>query len=276
MASADDPDRVVVHYFIDEAGDPRLFGRRRVSVVGDEGVSNYFILGKLEVDDPATLSRELESLKAALLADPYFKNVPSMQPEEKKTAVFFHACDDLPEVRYQVLKLLSRQSVAFYAVIRDKRRIIEQVRAQNQADPTYWYKENNLYDELVRHLFKGRFHRGDHFEIYFAKRGKSNRTAALEMALEQAREIYERDWGVRSDTSIAIRSTLSRRSTGLQAVDYFLWSLQRLYEKKEERFWETVSPKVKLVYDMDDTRFAAYGIYYTPAKPLTRMARAKK
>ena len=276
MSSIHDPDPILVYYFIDEAGDPLLFGRRRVSVVGDTGVSNYFILGKLEVDDPNTLNRELESLRAALLLDPYFTNVPSMRPDAAKTATYFHACDDLPEVRYQVLKLLAQQSVAFYAVVRDKRRIVEQVRAQNQADPGYWYKENDLYDELVRHLFKARFHRGDHFEICFAKRGRGNRTAALEMALEQARRIYERDWGVSTRTSIAIQSCLSRTNTGLQAVDYFLWALQRLYEKNEDRFWETVGPKVKLVYDMDATRHTAYGVYYTPEKPLTLAARAKK
>jgi hypothetical protein len=276
MATADDSDRVVIRYFVDEAGDPRLFGHRRVVVVGNEGVSQYFILGKLEVDDPAALARDFNALRAGLLADPYFKDVPSMQAERKKTAVMFHAKDDLPEVRYQGLKLLGRHDVALYAVVRDKRRVVEHVRARNKADETYWYKENDLYDELVRHLFKGRFHRGDHFEILFAKRGKSDRTTALKLALEQAREIYERDWGVTSHTSVAIRAGLSRASAALQAVDYFLWVLQRLYEREEDRFWETIRSKVKLVYDVDDTRDAPYGVYYTPKKPLTLAARAKK
>ena len=52
MASAGDPDRVVIHYFVDEAGTPTLFRRCRESIVGQEGCSNYFILGKLEVDEP--------------------------------------------------------------------------------------------------------------------------------------------------------------------------------------------------------------------------------
>lgn len=271
-----DSDRVVIRYFVDEAGDPRLFARRRVSVVGREGVSKHFILGKLEVNDPAGLERDLEALRAELLADPYFKDVPSMQPEAKKTAVAFHAKNDLPEVRYQVLKLLGRQQVAFYAVVRDKQRVVEQVRARNEADETYWYKENDLYDELVRHLFRGRFHRGDHFEVLFAKRGKRDRTAALMLALEQAREFYERDWGVSSHTTVAVDGKISRESAGLQAVDYFLWALQRLYERDEDRFWESVWPKVKLVYDIDDTRSAPFGVYYTANKPLTLAARAKK
>ena len=88
----------------------------------------------------------------------------------------FHAKDDLPEVRYRVLKLLAQQAVSFYAVVRDKQRCWPRSLARNEADDRYWYRENELYDELVAHLFKSRFHRGDHFEICFARRGKSDRT----------------------------------------------------------------------------------------------------
>jgi hypothetical protein len=50
----------------------------------------------------------------------------------------------------------------------------------------------------------------------------------------------------------------------------------RLYEKGEDRFWEVVRSQAKLVYDVDDTRTSAHGVYYTPSSPLTVVARAKK
>ena len=49
-----------------------------------------------------------------------------------------------------------------------------------------------------------------------------------------------------------------------------------LYEQGEDRYWETVRPRVKVVYDRDDTRTTSYGVYYTAEKPLTLAARAKK
>jgi hypothetical protein len=52
--------------------------------------------------------------------------------------------------------------------------------------------------------------------------------------------------------------------------------LQRLYEQDEDRYWETIRSRVKVVYDRDDTRATSYGVYYTPENPLTRAARAKK
>lgn len=58
----------------------------------------------------------------------------------------------------------------------------------------------------------------------------------------------------------------------MQAVDYFLWALQRLYERHEERYVEYLWPKFRLVQDVDDTRVAKYGVYYTKKKPLTAAA----
>lgn len=50
-----------LHSFVDEAGDPILFGKKRGSgsIVGNEGCSQYFIMGKLEVYDPDHFSTEL-------------------------------------------------------------------------------------------------------------------------------------------------------------------------------------------------------------------------
>lgn len=271
-----DPENTIVYYFVDEAGTPTLFGKRRKSIVDKPGASVYFMLGALYVADPVGLKKELSELRASLLANPYFKDVPSMQPTGGKTALFFHAKDDLPEIRFQVFQLLMQQDVAFYAVIRDKHRLVEEVRARNRADADYWYRENELYDELASQLFKSRFHEADEFRICFATRGSSDRTAALQIAIQHARESYERNFGIRTTAAVTVTAALSKMEAGLQAADYFLWALQRLYEREEDRYWEFVRPKAKLVYDMDDTRQNRYGVYYTPTQPLTKDTRAKK
>ncbi len=146
---SDESEKVVVDYFIDEAGDPVLFGKRKV-IVGTQS-SRYFILGKLEIDDPAGVGEALQTLRNQLLADPYFNSAPSMQPEDGKTAVVFHAKDDLPEVRDRVFHLLAEHDLHFSAVIRDKMWLVEQVQARNVAEPKYRYNENEIYDELVSH-----------------------------------------------------------------------------------------------------------------------------
>ena len=86
------------HYFVDEAGDPNLFKRRGKPIVGKDGCSKFFMLGVADVAEPIAIAKELSELRTRLLADPYFKGVPSFDPARRKTALMFHARDDLPEV----------------------------------------------------------------------------------------------------------------------------------------------------------------------------------
>src|SRR5438445_12605051 len=87
---------------------------------------------------------------------------------------------------------------------------------------------------------------------------------------------YEQNFGVKPKHTMNVTSSSPKQHPGLQAVDYFLWALQRFYEKEEDRFWRFVWPKVRAVHDLDDTREHSFGQIYTPEKPLTREACAKK
>jgi hypothetical protein len=59
--------------FVDEAGDPVLFARNGRINVGRSACPKF-------------------------LADPYFKGLPSFDPQRRRTAVHFYAKDDSPEV----------------------------------------------------------------------------------------------------------------------------------------------------------------------------------
>ena len=109
------------NYYVDEGGDSTLFASRGRLLVGTPGCSRFFMLGLLDLADPAGLEASLRELRVRLLTDPYFKNVPSMQPEAGKTALAFHAKDDLPEVRREVFSLLRASTgLRFFAVVTDK------------------------------------------------------------------------------------------------------------------------------------------------------------
>ena len=169
------------HYFVDEGGDGVLFSRNGKGLVGTEGCSRFFILGLLDVPDPEALNDHFDELREQLLHDSYFRGVPSMQPEERKTALAFHAKDDLPEVRRDVFRILwATEGLRFFAVV---------------AEP--------------------------------------------------------------------------KEHAGLQAVDYFFWALQRLYERDEERYLVYLWDAFRLVHDIDDTRESTDGGYYTQKNPLT-------
>ncbi|MDB6030909.1 MAG: hypothetical protein JWM16_1247 [Verrucomicrobiales bacterium] len=260
------------YYFVDEAGDPTLFGSRGKVLVGADGCSRFFILGLVDVEDPSKLSEDLAALGAQLLGDPYFKDVPSMKPEAHKTALLFHAKDDLPEVRREVFKLLLQHKVRFSGIVRDKLRVLAYVRRRNETDPNYRYNPNELYDFLVRRLFKERLHTHGSYRICFARRGTSDRTSALTHALETARQEFAIKQAISANAPIEVVPASPVREPGLQAVDYFLWALQRTFERHEDRFLQLLWPQCSLVVDADDTRAKGYGAYYTKQKPLTAAA----
>ena len=268
MTSEPETPKSRLHYFVDEAGDPTLFNRKGRVIVGDAGCSRYFILGKLDIEEPQSLDGELASLRADLLADPYFKGVPSMQPKANKTALAFHAKDDVAEVRREVYRLLLKARLRFYAVVRDKLHLASYVQQQNARDPRYRYSQNEQYDLLVSELFAKLHHMADQVHICFAKRGTKPRNDAFRRALEQAGEAFARGFGFQHPAVNEVMSSTPQHCPGLQAADYYLWALQRFYERREDRFLELIWPQVGEIHDLDRLDQGRRGVFYTKQKPL--------
>ena len=259
------------HYFVDEAGDPTLFSRRgRHALIGKPGCSRFFILGVADIPPESEVIQELTTLRDNFLSDPYFQGVPSMQSRARKTALAFHAKDDLPEVRRDVFSVIRKHpELKFHAVVKDKKAVLRYVQERNEVNKDYRYHPNELYDYLIRRLFKNMLHKDDQYQIIFAKRWTSTRTEALRKALQDARDRFSSQWGVKTDSTIEVIEKSLIQSVGLQATDYFLWALQRYYEKKEERFLTYIWPSVSLIQDIDDRRRNVYGEYYSQSNPLT-------
>lgn len=257
-----------LHFFVDEAGDPALFSAKGRILVGEEGCSQTFILGKLDVADPMALDAALEQLRADLLADPYFRRVPSMQLERRKTACAFHAKDDVAEVRREVYKLLCDFDVRFYGVVRRKEALVAYVQQRNEREPAYRYRGDELYDTLVEELFRRYHPLTDQLNICFAKRGNKSRTHAFRTAIERAEARFEMEYGVRRSADVSILASTPPQSAGLQAVDYCLWALQRHYERGEDRYIELIWDKVVEIEDMDRVEGGRKGVVYNKKRPL--------
>ncbi|MCA9288689.1 MAG: DUF3800 domain-containing protein, partial [Phycisphaerales bacterium] len=255
------------HYFVDEAGDLTLFNKRGAVLLGRDGVSRTFMVGVALVPDPPAARAALDALRSSLLADPYFRNVPSMQAQGGKTALCFHAKNDLPEVRREVFRLLPTLGIQVQVAIRRKTELVAEARlAQRRGDKL---RADDCYDDLVKRLFKNLLHQGEHNEITFARRGKSDRQAALQTAIAKARRNFNAAWNADTAAPTNIRSSVPSQDAGLQAIDFYLWALQRLLETGEDRFFELLKPAFRLVMDLDDTRARPYGRWYSARDPLT-------
>lgn len=227
-----------------------------------------FMVGVAYVPSPELAGEYLAGLRRELLDDPYFAGVPSMRPSAKRTALCFHACKDPPEVRYHVFKMLPRLKAKVQVAIRRKTEVAQEARLLFRRHGARLLP-NAVYDDLVKRLFKGLLHKADQNQITFARRGKTDRHEALHQAIERAKANFELAYEKPSDRPTLIRSASPHEFIGLQVVDYYLWALQRLYERGEARFFDMLAPQYRLIMDLDDKRNHEYGEWYSDSSPLS-------
>lgn len=229
------------HFFVDEAGDPTFYDQRGNLIVGNPGCSKIFLLGFIETKNPQVIREAVLNLQKEVVSDRYFQSFPSLA----KTAVAFHAKDDVPEIRYLFFKLISKLDFKAHFVVARKEEFIFRFRFNG--------KENAFYDDLVSRLFENVLHKYDQNHIYFAKRGSRERQAPLMLALQNGLARFESKWNTAVNTAINIQAQTPKGEPCLSVVDYMNWSIFRAFTTGEMRYYQTVEEKVSLVVDLYDT-----------------------
>ena len=252
-----------VTYYVDEAGDGVLFGPRGRNRLADKDAPRFFMLGMVCCAADQEIDHQLTVLRTELLKNPLYESIPSMRPEARKTAHTFHAKDDHPEIRSKVFELLTTLDFKFFAVIKDMSVVRDYVDRRNRMESTYRYHPNELYDLLVRMLFKQRLHQAMHYRVVFARRGKSDRTESLMRQLEHARKRFLDEHKIEKSATLEIIPSHPWEQSCLQVADYCLWALQRCYERYESRFLRALWPKVSLIHDVDDKSKTEHGAYFS-------------
>lgn len=263
-------EKKIRNYYVDESGDLTLFNKKGKIIIGKNGVSRIFMIGLVYFENTTDVKNKLDELRQSLLADERYKNIPSMQPEARKTALYFHAKNDHPEVRKQVFKFLPQLNSKVLIVIRRKYELAKaaQLLAQ-QTNNKVKLQNHDLYDDLVTRLFKNMLHQADENKIIFARLGKSERREALANAIRKAKANFERQWQKGHDVPTTIEVAPSSQEAGLQVIDYYLWALQRMYEKSDDSFFLPLINNYSMIMDLDDTRNNNYGEWYSRKNPLT-------
>lgn len=227
-------------FFVDESGDPTFYDRKGNLIVGQEGCSPLLLLGFVETSDPQALRKAILGLQHEIVHDPYFQGVPSLA----KTRLAFHAKDDLPEIRFQVYKLLAK--LDFKAQFIVARKVERVFRTSFDAN------ETKFYDHLVSALFKNVLHRFTENHIYFAKRGSRNRQQPFSDAIQRGLREFEELWNVKVNTKVFAQAHRPAGEPCLSVVDYMNWAVYRAFTTGEMRYYRTIEEKVSLLVDLYD------------------------
>ncbi len=259
------------YFFVDETGDLSRFDKKGRSVLGQKGVSKTFMLGVLEIeDDLGLVIKSFENLRQDLITDPCLVKIPSLE----KTKLYFHAKDDCSAVRREIFKLLKSLNVRVRVIVKRKKELIEESMAAFKYNGVK-ISEKDIYKSLVSRLFKPILHKNSENNILFASRGKTFNNDSLTDALEQAKKNCYFSWGIQNENLININHDFPSKHIGLQIIDYYLWALSRFYEQEDDSFLKVLEDKYSLIWDVDDTRDKAYGVYYTKKNKIN-LAKIKK
>ncbi len=253
------------HRFLDEAGDTAFYGKGKVPIIGLQGVSKCFVLGILKVKEPLEpVRRRVIELQQAIAADPYYKDIPSIQRKINDHGYYLHATDDVPEVRKQAFEFIASLKCSFEAVV--ARKIIGIYERQHGG------RDEVFYADLLSHLLKNKLEKYDRLVLNIAARGTSTSMTNLTQGLAIARQRFAaKNLKEAADNVIHFNVQNPTTEPLLNVADYFCWSVQRVFERGETRYYDFVSDKVSVVVDLyDQSSYANYGNYYGPRRKLTK------
>jgi len=260
----DKKNKIATHRFLDEAGDTTIYGKGRTCAIGSNGVSNCFIIGMVKFKEKLEPLREkIIELQNLIANDPYFK-VPSIDKKKEGSGYYLHATDDLPEVRKMFFDFIKTIDCSFEAVVSTKS--IEKFESKYQG------KEQFYYADLLSHLLKNKLtQKEDKLVLHISGRGKSTKNSNLEFALAKAKERFTKKHQTNEiTTNVVFNIEYPTQEPLLNVADYFCWSIQRIFEKGETRYYDFIKEKVSLVIDLDDTeKYVGFRNYYSPKNPLT-------
>ena len=239
------------YLFIDECGDPNLYGRHRLPLAGTPGYQPLLMLGTLSTTNRKQLRAAVLGFQRELLADPLYNSIYSV----RQPGWFLHARADHADVRARFFDFLRRlPGFAINVVIARKKPVIFARKHNN--NPTEFY-----YD-LLHQLLRGRLAQQavPVSHIYLAQRGRDN-TDRFQAAVAQAlsHQVAGPDLAL---IPPVCQPVLSKECPELSVVDYCLWALQRYVLKNEIRFLAAMEAKFDLIVDLyDDQQKGGRGVY---------------
>lgn len=252
------------HRFLDEAGDTTFYGKGRIPIIGTDGVSNTFILGMVNFKEPLPpIRNRIKELQKSIESNEYYNSVKSVMKRIDKGGFYFHAKDDIPEIRKEYFDFILGINCSFQAIV--GRKII------SLFENTHNGKDTDFYADMLSHLIKDKFEKYPKLVLNIAERANSTAINNLEKGLEKAKKRFisnNPDKPIISQISFNVHKY--QNEPLLSIADYLCWVVQRVFERGEIRYYNYMMEKISLVVDLYDKKsYNNSKNYYTKNNQLT-------
>lgn len=250
MSNTDEPSSakpVSSHRFLDEAGDTTFYGKGRVPIIGAAGVSLSFAIGMVKFKgDLDAVRASIREMQGTVVADDYLKAIPSVAKKAAGRGFYFHATDDPPEVRERFFKFIRAIDCTCEVMVARK--------IPSMFALKHHHREAEFYADVLSHLLKNKLKLGEKIVLNIAERGASTRNANLQLALTKAVERFEKKWSADEISSLVVFNVQNHHTEPLLNVaDYLCWSVQRVFERGETRYYDFLGDQIRLVVDLYDS-----------------------
>lgn len=253
------------HRFLDEVGDTTFFAKDKQVSIGEPGVSLSFGIGMAKINAPlADVRAEVVSLQNEIANDKYLNVIPSVKRKVNQGGFFFHASDDPPEVRQIFYRYLKGLDCSLEIVI--ARKILDIFAKKHN------HKEAEFYADVLSHLIKNKLHMGGKLVLNVSCRANSTSNKNLATSLDKAivRVNHKREQLGDVQTEVVFNVQNHRTEPLLNVADYLCWSVQRVFERGETRYYDFLGDRVKLVVDIyDSDNYEGSKNYYRGKRRLT-------
>ena len=259
------------HRFLDEAGDTVILGKGGVPALGQPGVSLAFGIGMVKFSEEAEPVRQrIRDLEREIEGDKYLNRIPSIAGQIARDGYNLHAKDDPPEVREKFYRLIQGMNCSLEMMV--ARKIPALFAKKHGAN------ESEFYADVLSHLLKNKLKLGEKLVLNIAARGNSTKNTNLERALQKATARFLKLHEVEEIRSQVVFNLQTPKTEPLLKVaDYLCWTVQRVFERGETRYYDFMLDKVRLVVDLyDSDGYAGNKNYHKRDNPLTAAKKIMK
>lgn len=110
------------------------------------------------------IRNKIVDLQKQIVIDPYFKDIPSIQKKVKNKGFYFHATDDIPEVRKIFYDYIKTLNLSFEAIV--GRKIYDVFHKKHNSN------EAEFYADILSHLLKNKLQFNNKLVLNISERGK--------------------------------------------------------------------------------------------------------
>jgi hypothetical protein len=144
-----------------------------------------------------------------------------------------------------------------------------------QKIPSLYVKKHNanpheFYADLLSHLLYDKLLDESRMVLNIAERGGSTRFENLKLGLQKAEERFiDLNPEIKINHNVVFNVQNHTSEPLLNIADYFCWSVQRVFEKGETRYYEYLQDKIRVTDLFDEVGAKTGDNIYTSKNPLT-------